>query len=203
MNANLTSAQDKVAPTPVLVELEINPEEASQFCDSIKKVSNVDINACYQCRKCTSGCPVAYAMDYTPAQILHAARLGLKELVLSSSTIWLCAACETCVTRCPQDVNLVKAMDALRVMSLSDGYKSKEPDVANFYRYSLGNIQLFGRLYELGLMGRLKLATREFRKDISLGLGLFKRGKLKLMPDLGALGETRRIRSQVRKLEKR
>lgn len=203
MNKNLTATQDKVISPPLPVELEINPEEASQFFNSIKKLSNVDINACYQCRKCTSGCPVAYAMDYTPAQILHAARLGLKELVLGSSTIWLCAACETCVTRCPQDVNLVQAMDALRAIALNEGYKPKESDVAFFYRYSLSNIQFFGRMYEMGLMGRLKLATHQFRKDMKLGLGLFKRGKLSVMPDLGALGETLRIRSRVRKSEKK
>jgi heterodisulfide reductase subunit C len=203
MNKNLTAAQEKVVFPPLPVELDVNPEEASRFFDSIKKLSNVDINACYQCRKCTSGCPVAYAMDYTPAQILHAARLGLKELVLGSATIWLCATCETCVTRCPQDVNLVQAMDALRVMALNNGYKPKESSIADFYRFSLSNIQLFGRLYEMGLMGRLKLATREFRKDLKLGLGLFKRGKLSVIPDLGALGETLRIRSRVRKSEKK
>ncbi len=199
---NTTATQDKVISSTAPVEYEINPEKASQFLESVKKSSNVDISACYQCRKCTSGCPVAYAMDYTPAQILHATRLGLKELVLGSSTIWLCATCETCVTRCPQDVNLVQAMDALRVMALSNGYKPKESAVADFYRYSLSNIQLFGRMFEMGLMGRLKLATREFSKDLKLGLGLFKRGKLSVIPDLGALGVTLRIRSRVRKSEK-
>ena len=174
-------------------EFEIEPAAASRFAAIIKAAGNTDVSACFQCRKCASGCPVAYAMDYTPAQILHATRLGLKDLVLNSSTIWLCAACETCVTRCPQGVDLVKAMDALRAMCLSDGYKPGEPEIASFYRYSLGNIQTFGRLYELGLMGRLKLATRQFRKDLSLGLGLFRRGKLKIFPDFGGIGEMRRI----------
>jgi heterodisulfide reductase subunit C len=94
-------------------------------------------------------------------------------------------------------------MDAMRAIALSEGYKPKEAEVADFYRYSLGNIELFGRMYEMGLMGRLKLATRKFRKDMSLGLGLFKRGKLSLIPDLGALGVTLRIRSRVRKSEKK
>jgi heterodisulfide reductase subunit C len=204
MNKNAGATQGKATPavkTPT--EYEIRPETVSQFSDLVKKLSNVDINVCYQCRKCTSGCPVAYAMDYTPAQILQAARLGLKELVLNSTTIWLCATCETCVARCPQDVNLVNAMDAMRVIALNEGYRPKEVEVADFYRYSLGNIQLFGRLYEMGLMGRLKLATRKFTKDMALGLGMMKRGKLSLIPDLGALGETIRIRSRVRKAEKK
>jgi heterodisulfide reductase subunit C len=139
------SFQEKVSISSEPIELEIHPEEIFQFSDSVKKLSNVDINVCYQCRKCTSGCPVAYAMDYTPTQILHAARLGLKGLVLGSTTIWLCAGCETCVTLCPQDVNIINAMDAMRVIAINEGYKPKETEVADFYRYSLNNIQLFGR----------------------------------------------------------
>jgi heterodisulfide reductase subunit C len=177
--------------------LEIDPPAGARLAAAVKLAANTDVNACFQCRKCTSGCPVAYAMDYTPAQIMHAVRLGLKDLVLGSSTIWLCAACETCVARCPQGVDIVKAMDALRGMCLSEGYKPKEPEVAAFYKYSLNSIQVFGRLYELGVMGRLKLATREFRKDWRLGLGLFKRGKLKVIPDFGSVGEMRRMEFRV------
>ena len=177
--------------------LEINPAEGARLASAVKLAANTDVNACFQCRKCTSGCPIAYAMDYTPAQIMHAVRLGLKELALTSSTIWLCAACETCVARCPQGVDIVKAMDALRSMCLNEGYKPKEPEVAAFYKYSLKSIQTFGRLYELGVMGRLKLATREFRKDWRLGLGLFKRCKLKVIPDFGSAGEMRRMEFRV------
>ncbi len=184
-------------------ELSISSASVSEFADLIKRASGVDINVCYQCRKCASGCPVAYAMDYTPAQILQAARLGLRDLVLGSATIWLCSACETCVTRCPQQVDLVKAMDSMRMVALRERVKPKVPEVAQFYRYNLQNIGFFGRMYELGLMGQLKLFTRQFRRDLELGLGLLKRGKLKLLPDVGALGATRRIVSRVRKLENR
>jgi len=88
-------------------------------------------------------------------------------------------------------------MDALRAMCLEEGYKPGVPEVASFYKYSLNNLQTFGRLYELGLMGRLKLATREFRKDFKLGLGMFKRGKLRILPDFGAVGEIRRMEFRV------
>ncbi len=188
---------EEPASRPKPIELEINPAQTSSLAALMKMAGNTDINVCYQCRKCSSGCPVAYAMDYTPAQILHAARLGLKDLVLNSATIWLCAGCETCVTRCPQDVDLVRAMDTLRAMCLSEGYKPKVPEVANFYKYSLNNILMLGRMYELGLMGRLKLATRAFRKDFWLAIGLFRPGKLKTIPHFGDTGETRRMASRV------
>ena len=183
------------------MEWQVPVTQVSQFGDWLQEVSGVDINVCYQCRKCTSGCPVAYAMDYTPVQILHAACLGLKDLALRSTTIWLCAGCETCVTRCPQDVDLPQVMDSLKAIAVRWGVKPGEPEVASFYRSSLQNIRLFGRLYELGLVGQLKLATRQFRKDLTLGVEMLKKRKLRLMPDLATMGRTRRIFSRVRKLE--
>jgi len=193
MSQTATPTTSRHEPVSTVPMLEINPAEAARFAAAIKAIGNTDVSLCFQCRKCTSGCPVAFAMDYTPTQIMHAARLGLKDLVLGSATIWLCASCETCVTRCPQGVDLVKVMDALRTMCLNDGHKPKEPEIAGFYKYSLRSIQTFGRLYELGVMGRLKLATREFRKDVRFGLGLFRRGKLKILPDFSSAGEMRRM----------
>ena len=56
---------------------------------------------------CSDGCPVAYVMDYYPNQIIHMVRLGLKDKILNSTTIWLCASCETCATRCPNEIDIV------------------------------------------------------------------------------------------------
>jgi heterodisulfide reductase subunit C len=175
----------------------------SQFSDLLRELSGVDLNVCYQCRKCHSGCPVAFAMDYTPVQLLHAARLGLRELVLGSATIWLCASCETCVTRCPQEVDLVKVMDSMRLLALQSKVKAAVPEVAQFYRASLLNIRLFGRTYEVGLIGQLKLATRQFTKDLGLGLELLKKRKLTLLPTFASLGKANSLFSRAQKLEHR
>jgi heterodisulfide reductase subunit C len=179
------------------------PSSVSQFADRLQEISGVDLNVCYQCRKCHSGCPVAYAMDYSPVQLLHAARLGLEDLVLGSATIWLCASCETCVTRCPQDVDLVKLMDSMRLLALRSGVKPAVPEVAQFYRASLLNIRLFGRTYEVGLIGQLKLATRQLTKDLRLGFEMFKKRKLALLPSFKSLGKANSLFSQVQKLERR
>ena len=95
-------------------EWEIHFESASRFADLISEGAGVDFNVCYQCRKCVAGCPVVEFMDYTPVQLLHAVRLGLREPVLGCSTIWLRASCETRLARCPQEVDLVHMMDSLR-----------------------------------------------------------------------------------------
>ena len=173
----------------------------SQFADLLQGTSGVDLNVCYQCRKCHSGCPVAFAMDYSPVQLLHAARLGLKDLVLGSATIWLCMSCETCVTRCPQDVDLVKVMDSMRLLALRNKVKPGVPEVAQFYRASLQNIRLFGQTYELGLIGQLKLATRQLTKDLGLGIKMLRKGRLALFPNLRSLGRANRLFSRAQELE--
>ena len=97
-----------------------------------KKVINesgTDLNLCLQCLKCTSGCPVAYEMDITPAQVIQALRLDRLDKVLSSRTIWLCASCETCSTRCPQGVDISAVMDAGRIIAQRLNYEPKEPDI--------------------------------------------------------------------------
>jgi len=184
------------------MEFNIPSDTVSEFAEIIKQTSGLDINVCYQCKKCTSGCPVSYAMDYTPAQLMHAIRLGLKEMVLNSATIWLCASCETCTTRCPQEVDIASVMDTLRIMAIRAGVKPKLPEVATFYRTGLSNIRFFGRMYELGLIGMLKLATGQFTKDIGLGIKMLKKGKLKLLPSFRGSSTTRRIFAKVKEREK-
>ncbi|MBU2572747.1 MAG: 4Fe-4S dicluster domain-containing protein, partial [Elusimicrobia bacterium] len=87
----------------------------TRFLDDIAKESGQNVNLCFQCKKCTAGCPVADEMDITPTQVIHAIRLGQNDLVLNSKTIWLCASCETCTTRCPQEVDIARVMDACRI----------------------------------------------------------------------------------------
>ncbi len=184
------------------MEFDIPSDTVSEFAEIIKETSGLDINVCYQCKKCTSGCPVAYDMDYTPTQLIHAIRLGLKDLVLSSAAIWLCASCETCTTRCPQELDIVKVMDTLRIIAMKTGIKPKVPEVAAFYRTGLTNIRLFGRMYELGLVGMLKLSTGQLTKDLGLGIKMLKKGKFSLLPSFKGSSMSRRVFTKVKELEK-
>lgn len=174
----------------------------SDFGEAVKSISGLDVNLCFQCAKCASGCPVSYAMDYTPTQLIHAIQLGLTDLVLNSETIWLCASCQTCTTRCPQDVDLAGVMDAVRIIAQRKKIKAKIPEIPTFYRSSLRNIGFFGRMYELGLIAMLKLFTRSFTKDIGLGLKMLRKGKLKILPSFRGALAARGIFSRVKSREK-
>ncbi len=174
----------------------------AQLSDLLAANSGADIDVCYQCRRCASGCPVAYAMDYTPVQLLHAARLGLLDLVLGSSAIWLCNSCATCVSRCPQEVDIVKIMDVLRAMALETGSNRETQDVVASYRAVLWSIRLFGRVYELGMVGAWQLTARRLGQDLRMGLDMRKRGRLKILPSFSTLGRAAGLFSRARRLER-
>jgi heterodisulfide reductase subunit C len=86
----------------------------SELVHRIEEYSGQDLMACYQCGKCAAGCPVAFAMDMLPSQVIRYAQLGLVDQLLDSKTIWLCAACQTCYSRCPKGIDLSRIMEALR-----------------------------------------------------------------------------------------
>src|SRR5208337_3526252 len=77
---------------------------------------------CFQCGTCTSDCPVARFSDtYRPRQIIRMTQLGLKDRVLSTDTLWLCAACFTCTDRCPQNVEVASVIRVLRNLAAEKG----------------------------------------------------------------------------------
>ena len=93
----------------------------SELVKKVEEISGEDIHACYQCGKCSAGCPFVDAMDCLPNQIIRLIQLGDPE-VLDSKTIWLCSSCFTCATRCPKGVDLSKIMEALRIILLRKGF---------------------------------------------------------------------------------
>lgn len=77
---------------------------------------------CFQCGTCTSDCPVARFSDsYRPRAIIRMTQLGLKDRILRSDTLWLCAACFTCTDRCPQDVEVASVIRVLRNLAAEKG----------------------------------------------------------------------------------
>lgn len=158
--------------------IEIDP----RFLKEVEKLAGTPVSACFHCMKCTNGCPVTYAMDYPPNKIMHMIQLGMRNKVLRTRTIWICASCETCTTRCPNDIDVAGVMDALRQLSMQAKIVA-EPQVANFHRAFIEAIKSSGRVSELEMMGRYKLKTHDLFSDVRLGWELFKRGRLKLLPN--------------------
>ncbi len=179
-------------------------QAGASFAARVGAEAGTDVYSCYQCGKCSAGCPISYAMDYQPRQIMRLLQLGLKDPALNSSTIWLCASCATCTTRCPREVKIASVMDVLRATARREGYQPKERGVAVFHRAFLNTVAFAGRSYELGMVLGYKLGTLPAKplKDIDLGLTMFRQGKLKILPErLKEAGAIRDIFTRVAEAE--
>jgi len=104
------------------VKVELTRESLQrELVRRVEEWSGQDVLSCYQCGECSAGCPAAGAMDLLPSQVIRLVQLGLVEEALASRTIWFCAACLTCASRCPKGVDLARVMEALREVALDRG----------------------------------------------------------------------------------
>lgn len=152
------------------------------FVNQINHLSGQTIQLCYHCHKCTAGCPVSQDMEYGPDRVLHMIQLGQKEQLLSSHDIWLCACCETCGTRCPNEIDIARVMDSLRQVSFKEGSTIGEPDAIKFHRLFLFAVQTLGRSHEASMLIALKLWTLNLMGDMDSGVVLLAKGKVPLIP---------------------
>ena len=154
--------------------------------DQVKALSGIDINACLQCKKCTNGCPVAGFTDSSPSAIIKKLQLGAGEEILESEFIWVCASCATCFSRCPMEINMADVMDALRVLAEAKGVAKPAGNAPLMNKILLGTIKTFGRTYDLGAMALYKAGTSSYGKDLDKVPTILKKGKIALLPPLGA-----------------
>ncbi|HUI28595.1 MAG TPA: 4Fe-4S dicluster domain-containing protein [Candidatus Acidoferrales bacterium] len=156
------------------------------LAETVQDEIGMSVNHCYQCGKCSAGCPAANEMDFAPSiimRLLQTREAASEMKILGSYTIWLCLACHTCDARCPMDVDLPRIMDILRAESLRRKVVHRGArDIIAFHKSFLHTIRHFGRMWEVGLVAGYKLRTRHFWQDIVLAPLMLKKGKLALLP---------------------
>jgi heterodisulfide reductase subunit C len=154
----------------------------------IESLSHTQIAQCYQCGKCTAGCPMAGQMDSPPTRLMRLLQLGDVEGALRAQSIWQCVSCQTCSARCPKQVDCAGVMDALRQLAYQRGRVSPaQRRTVIFQQAFLDNIRRYGRLNELELIARFKgevflrgRALGVLFEDSGLAPKLQRRGKLHL-----------------------
>jgi heterodisulfide reductase subunit C len=154
----------------------------SKLADEIKRESGVDLARCFQCRKCSNGCPVSDYLDLAPSRMIRLILLDRRDEVLRSKTIWTCASCYTCSTRCPNDIDFARVADALRQIAVREGVPAALKRVKVFHEQFLADVKRRGRVHEATLMPLYKLHANDLTSDMDLGMAMFFKGKLPLLP---------------------
>ena len=88
------------------------------FVDKIENLTGQDLLACYQCGKCSAGCPMAKYMDILPNQMIRFAQLGFMDDLLASERHLDVRFLLTCNTRCPKGVKIAEVIEAIRQVHL-------------------------------------------------------------------------------------
>lgn len=123
-------------------------------------------------------------MEYGPDRVLRMVQTGEKDRLLSSHDIWICASCETCGTRCPNEIDIARVMDALRTLAVRSGVALAEPDAVKFHKLFLLEVKRLGRMHEASLLVIYKLWTRNLLADMDSGVRLLLKGKVPILPKL-------------------
>ena len=151
------------------------------FIRELEKRSGQKLSSCYQCGNCTAGCPCTFVYDQPVSRVMRFTQLGQKDKALDSHSLWLCLGCNTCSTRCPNKIDVAHVMDTLRHMAWEDG-RVTEKRFVKFWNSFLKSVQIFGRTWELGLMGLYMLRSGRLLTDMDLLPRVMPKRKMTILP---------------------
>jgi heterodisulfide reductase subunit C2 len=160
----------------------VAPQAKSTLLALVDEHSGQRVMSCYQCGKCSAGCPMASSADVGPRQVLRAVQMGDRGMALGSEMIWMCLACQTCTVRCPREIDVAAVMDALRHIALAEGERPAARDLYVFHRAFLTMVERGGRLYELGVGGLFNGLSGKPLTNADLLPRMLMKGKLDLLP---------------------
>ena len=181
------------------------PSHVPSFQDEVIAATLGDsrLEMCIQCGTCGGSCPSAAAMDHTPRQLFALIRAGMRDEVLRSRTPWMCVSCYYCTVRCPQEVHITDVMYALKGMAIR-AHRYPQSTAPDFSRTFVGNVEHFGRSFEVGLVARHYLRHFPMRLPgiAPQGLGMVGRGRMPLRPKrIDGIRQLHAILARAKELE--
>jgi heterodisulfide reductase subunit C2 len=163
-----------------------NKSQKQALLPRVQEMSGIDLSVCYQCKKCTGGCPVAKLSKFPPSEIIRRLHLGAGEELLDADFIWLCLSCGTCYARCPMKIDFASVVDSLKHLAIEKGKTKPEGSVPLFNEAFLQTVKQFGRTYDLGMIMAYKLGTGKLMNDAGKFPRMLKKGKMAMLPASGA-----------------
>jgi len=139
---------------------------------------------CLQCGLCAGTCPTRFAMDYSPIQIMKMIQMGMREEVLSSSTIWVCSSCYSCYSRCPRGVDITTLMMSLRNLAIKEKVAVKKEVKPKFHKTFYEVVKKYGRMHEPEILIKIlkKSDLNELYRNAKFGWRLWRKGRLQIRP---------------------
>lgn len=160
----------------------MNDPKTNDLAQRLADVTGLNPAKCYQCGKCTAGCPMAEFMDLTPSQVMRLAQMhdqAARNQLIHSDAIWACVGCLTCTQRCPQQLDPAATMDVIREIARAEAKLSPTAKkILAFHEAFLKTVEKTGRMSEFPLVRRYKLASKDLFSDITLAPVMVLKGKL-------------------------
>lgn len=171
-----------------------NPQVTKTLIDEVIERSSQNIYACYQCRRCASGCTVGEETGITPDVLIRLIITGNREEALDNALVWQCVSCYTCGTRCPNNIQCGRITETLKKMSREEDVIPLNPTIAYFHDAFVQGCTRWGRVNEMEFMGyyelknigkhlinfKLKKALDEIVLQIKLGISMYRQKRLHL-----------------------
>ncbi len=170
------------------------------FIRQVEEESRQNVSRCYQCGNCTAGCPMSFTYDYSASRLMRLIQAGQREIVLSSKALWMCATCETCTQRCPNNIDVAAVLDTCRHLARREG-KGGVYAVKTFWDSFLTSVGMNGKVHEIGLMAMYVLRTGRFWTDMDLAPKVLPKGKMAVMPHRASAAGRKEVADILRRFK--
>lgn len=172
--------------------IQYEAELSKPLLQEIMERSEQNLLACYQCRRCASGCPVGDEAGVTPDRLIRMILLGDTEAAMNNLLVWKCLSCFTCGARCPNNIQTARINETIKQMAKESHAEPLLPKVAAFHNAFMKATSHFGRFNEVEFMGiyemnnsvsamkigKLKNIADEVKASSRLGLAMMRKKRL-------------------------
>ena len=169
------------------------------FLELVEGATQIAVSECYQCFRCTNGCPAAREMDIVPHKVIGSVIAGERSRVLSSAALWACLQCAACSIRCPNGIAVARIFAFLRRLSVESGLAANN-DIHDLDTLMIESVARHGRIYELSTVLRYRLSRGKYLAGSRAGIGMMKKRRMGLFPHNAA--DRKGVRSIIEKMVK-